>query len=78
MNTLLLMLNIHFIQAGNIPYAGPSVECDVRVDNLSIAKCSRLSTTAGNRPLQMVIARDDSEVGQGDIKRIASSHGRGT
>ena len=77
MNTLLLMLNIHFIQAGNIPYAGLSVECDIRVDDLSIAKCSGLSTTAGNRSLQMVFARDDSEVGQGDIEGISIGHGRG-
>ena len=71
------MLNIHFIQAGNIPYACLCVECDIRVDNFSIAKCSGLSTTAGDRSLQMVFTRDDSEVGQGYIKRIASSHGRG-
>jgi hypothetical protein len=78
MNTLLLMLNIHILQAGIIPFAGLSVECDIRVDDLSIAKCSGLGTTAGHRSLQMIFARDDSEVGQGDIKRIASSHGRGT
>lgn len=68
---LVFVFNIHSIKSNFLPFAGLSIKCKICVLNLSITKCTRLSATASNGSLQMVLTRNNSEVGQGDIPGVA-------
>lgn len=66
------MFNIHIWESLILPLSSLGVESEVGVLDLSIAKCARLNLATSNRSLQMVLARNDSKVRQGEIPRVAA------